>query len=89
MVLLGGQPWQRHRRGRHAVLICPGRHVRNVGEPCPYQVVIAEPGHETQEEMAAKAAVDHWDQWHGGMWGDAWRQAAIGQLEGSGEIGKP
>lgn len=66
-----GKRWQRHRRGRHAVLICPGRWVQNPAEPCPFTVVIAEPGHEQQEISAVEAAVKHWTEIHGGMWGDA------------------
>lgn len=67
----GGKRWQRHRRGRHAVLICPGRWIQSPADPCPYTVVIAEPGHETQEAMAVEAAEKHWGEIHAGMWGDA------------------
>ena len=66
-----GRQWERHRRGKHAVLLCPGRWVQNPRERCPYTVIIAEPGHEVQEPQAALAAEKHWADVHGGMWGEA------------------
>ena len=77
---IAGQEWERHRRGRHAVMLCPGRWLQDVRVRCPYSVVIAEPGHEVQEPMAVKAAEDHWNDNHAGGWGDQWRAANQGRV---------
>jgi hypothetical protein len=45
--------------------------LQNPKQPCPYTVVIAEPGHEVQEPRAVEAAEDHWQNVHGGHWGEA------------------
>lgn len=76
-----GRRWQRHRRGRHAVLICPGRWIQNPSEPCPYTVVISEPGHEHQEPAAVEAAGKHWTENHAGLWGDAQRAHTGGVVD--------
>lgn len=76
-----GRQWQRHRRGRHAILLCPGRWVQNPAEACPYTVIIAEPGHEQQEVSAVEAAQKHWAEQHAGMWGDAQRAGIGGVLD--------
>lgn len=85
---IAGRPWERHRRGAHAVLLCPGRRVLNVRERCPYTVIIAEPGQHVQEEQAAKAAAQHWEEYHEGTWSDEFRLTTHGErrLDTSGLI---
>ena len=76
-----GRRWERHRRGRHAVLICPGRWLQDPRQPCPYQVLIAEPGHEHQEPAAVEAAEKHWTEQHGGLWGETQLSRVAGVVD--------
>lgn len=85
---IDGKNWERHRRGRHAVFLCPGMHLRDVRERCPYQIVQAEPGDPTQDEAVRAAAEKHWSENHAGSWGDHWRANVAGQLERTGLIGR-
>jgi hypothetical protein len=41
-----------------------------------------------QEESAAKALEDHWEQWHGDYLTPTMLRARGGQLEQTGEIGR-
>lgn len=86
--IISGRRWERHRRGAHAVLLCPGRRVINVNERCPYTVIIAEPGQPVQEEQAASAAAKHWTEYHEGSWNDEFRMMTHGErrLDTSGLI---
>jgi hypothetical protein len=78
--------FERARRGRYAVLVCHGRRVNHPEQPCPYHVIIANPGHPTEEEQASAEASKHWQDFHEGMTGDLLRQIVKGQLERSGQI---
>lgn len=76
-----GKRWQRHRRGRHAVLVCPGLWMQDARQPCPYTVVIGSPGDEVHERLAAEAVEKHWTEIHAGMYGDAIRARVAGVLD--------
>lgn len=82
--------FERVRRGPHAVLVC--LHRRNYPghetEPCPYVVIIGQPGQPVAEDQARAAADEHRTNWHGGMSADIWNAAVAGQLETTGEIGR-
>jgi hypothetical protein len=82
--------FERVRRGPHAVLVCLNRrnYPGHETEPCPYVVIIGQPGDEIAEVQARAAADEHRTTWHGGMSADIWAAAAAGQLEQTGEIGR-
>lgn len=76
-----GRQWERHRRGRHAVLLCPGRWMQNPAERCPFTVIIADPGHDTAEASGQESAEKHWTEIHGGMWGEAQLSRVAGVVD--------